>query len=167
MPLRSSERFPAVLFRVGEIACALALFDVKEILPLPRLAVPPSAPPALAGLVSVGGMPLAVLRPEVLFGLPEPADEPDLYSHLIVLRGSRAVALLVSRADDVIVVSRSGVSAVGDQETLRGCVTGVFGHGGREVMLVSGTRLLGIQERDRIADYARREAERVLSLGQA
>lgn len=165
VPLRSSEQFRAVVFRVAGLKAALALIDVAEILPLPRLAVPPHAPPAVAGLATIGGVPVPVLKPAVLMGLPDPRDLSDLYSHLIVLAGADRAALLVDRAEDVVVVSRSGVSAVDGEETLRGTVTGIFTRGGEDVVLVSAPRLLGVHERERLADFARREAERAVAIG--
>lgn len=148
-----------MLFDVAGHGCAMALAEIREVLPLPHLVRPPSAPPALQGLANVGGAAIAVVRPAVLFGLPADQAEPALDSHLIVLRAG-AIALLVDRAEDVTTVSRSGVTAVPDGETLRGCVTGVFTRNARRISLVSAYRLIDRTERDRLEEFARQEALR-------
>jgi purine-binding chemotaxis protein CheW len=160
---RSTEAFAAVLFDVAGIGCAMALADVREVLPLPHLTRPPGAPTGLEGIADVGGVAVPVLRPAALFGLDPGEGEPDLDSHLLVLRGT-PVAILVDRALDVITVSRSGVSDVPDGETLRGCVTGVFTVGAKRISLVSAGRLLNRHERDRLESYAAREARRATQL---
>ncbi|WP_181703961.1 chemotaxis protein CheW [Chthonobacter albigriseus] len=163
MRSRSTEAFAAVLFDVAGIGCAMALADVREVLPLPHLTRPPGAPAGLEGIADVSGVAVPVLRPAALFGLPVSEVEPDLDSHLLVLRGT-PIALLVDRARDVITVSRSGVSDVPDAETLRGCVTGVFTAGGRRISLVAAGRLIHRHERDRLEAYAAREALRAAQL---
>lgn len=74
---------------------------VAEIVHLPRLFRPPTAPPVVAGVMNLRGRPVAVVRLDRLLGLPR--LPPGLFAVAVVLRGGGlpSWAIVAQRAVDV------------------------------------------------------------------
>src|SRR2546422_9966253 len=77
-PMTDGSLAPArlLVFRVGSLACATEVDQVREILPrLPTTRIP-GAPPVVAGLVDVRGTLVAGVGGGGAFGLPPPPSAP-------------------------------------------------------------------------------------------
>lgn len=78
---------------------ALPIGTVARIEPLPRWLPLPGQPPAVLGLVLLGGRRCLAVDPEVVIAA-QPPRPPSRPGHAVLLRG-RAVALVVNRAEAV------------------------------------------------------------------
>src|SRR2546425_6393777 len=77
-PMTDGSLAPArlLVFRVGSLACATEVDQVREILPrLPTTRIP-GAPPVVAGLVNVRGTLVTVVEGWRALGLPPPPSAP-------------------------------------------------------------------------------------------
>lgn len=149
-----------LLLDVAGVSCALRRDAVREILPQPHLHEPPASGGPLAGFVNFGGEPLAVLDLARLLGLRDGPTEPDPYRH-IVLAADGDVGLLVDRVMDLVHAAPDAVRRVADTRTLNGCVEAEITIDDRLIHGLSMERILTIEERARVADLARRAAERL------
>src|SRR6266705_2253971 len=78
-PMTDGSLVPArlLVFRVGTLACAAEVDQVREILPrLPTTRIP-GAPPVVAGLVNVRGTLVTVVEGWRALGLPPPSPTPS------------------------------------------------------------------------------------------
>src|SRR5213076_1845381 len=66
-----------LVFRVGTLACAAEVDQVREILPRLRTTRIPGAPPVVAGLVNVRGTLVTVVEGWRALGLPPPSPPPS------------------------------------------------------------------------------------------
>jgi purine-binding chemotaxis protein CheW len=90
------------LFLTVEVAGALALLPteaVQEVVRLVELSPLPSSPAHVAGTFLYRGAPAVVVDLAVLLGVRR---EPAMDAHLVVLRGARAVAVLVDGVRDLV-----------------------------------------------------------------
>jgi chemotaxis signal transduction protein len=102
-----------LLMRVSGQTLAMRQREVAEILPVPRLAALPEAPPILRGAFHLAGALVLVLPMAPLLGLSQPAEGNPLYHHLLLLseqprppggleNGRFRLALRVDRATDIL-----------------------------------------------------------------
>jgi len=159
-----------LLMRVSGQTLAMRRQEVAEILPLPRLAPLPEAPPIVLGAFHLGGEPVLVLRLASLLGLPHgaegrPAEADPLYHHLLLLpeqadggpRERPRLALLVDRATDIVT---GEPTLLPPGESFNDCVAGDLRVDGALVPLVSAERLLTAHEAARLAAFTARAAAR-------
>ncbi|MCJ2079935.1 chemotaxis protein CheW [Methylobacterium sp. J-090] len=156
-----------LLLDVAGVPCALARASVREVLPLPDLHAPPAAGGPLAGFLNLGGVPVPVVDLARLLGVPARAEDEadDPYRHL-VLDMDAAMAFLVDRADDLVVVLDSAIRPVDESRTLNGCVAAEIAHGGRMIHVLELARLLSAEEHQRLDALTRAAAGRLASFGQ-
>ncbi|MCB8876197.1 chemotaxis protein CheW [Acidisoma silvae] len=150
-----------LLVRVAGHSLALRQSEVVEILPLPRLAAVPDAPPILAGAFSLAGQAVFVLPLAGLLGLSGPAEGTALYHHLLLLpaKGSDArFALCVDRVTDRLAAEPP--QPVPPGESFNGCVEAEIRHGDALVPLLSVQRLLTFYEREKLLAFAARASSR-------
>ncbi|MDN3589141.1 chemotaxis protein CheW [Methylobacterium adhaesivum] len=150
-----------LILDVAGVPCALARTAVREVLPLPDLHAPPAAGGPLAGFLDLGGTPVPVIDLARLLGLParDGAQADDPYRHL-VLGAEAAIAFLVDRVDDLVVVPDGAIRPVAEARTLNGCVAAEIALGDRMVHVLDPARLLDAEERQRLEDFTRAVAER-------
>jgi chemotaxis signal transduction protein len=151
---------PVLLMLVSGQTLAIRQREVAEILPVPRLAPLPEAPPAVSGGFHLGGELVLVLRMAFLLGLSRPAEGNPLYHHLLLLPdrpGQARLALLVDRATEILA---SDLTVLPPGETFNDCVDGDLRLDGALVPLVTVARLLSAHEAARIAAFAMRAAAR-------
>jgi purine-binding chemotaxis protein CheW len=158
--LDQSAAIPVLLIRVAGQQLGVRQRDIAEILPLPRLAPVPEAPPVLAGVFSLAGNPVFVLPMNSLLGLSGPAEGTALYHHLLLLPAQRGDARLALRVDRVTDTIQSEPQPLPRGESFNDCVEGEIEHGGALVPLVSVGRLLTLYERERLQSFAARESSR-------
>ncbi|MCB8879959.1 chemotaxis protein CheW [Acidisoma cellulosilytica] len=156
----SPAAIPVLLIRVAGQAMAVRQRDIAEILPLPRLAAVPEAPPILAGAFSLGGTAVFVLPMSHLLALAGPAEGTALYHHLLLLpaqRGEARFALRVDRVTDIVLAEPQPLPK---GESFNDCVEAEIGQGGGLLPLLSVSRLITVYERERLQAFALRDSTR-------
>jgi chemotaxis signal transduction protein len=149
-----------LLLRVSGQVLAIRQREVVEILPLPRLAPLPAAPPIVLGAFHLAGEPILVLRLASLLGLAGPAEGDPLYHHLLLLpeqKGQPRLALLVDRVTDSLAADPT---LLPPGESFNDCIDGDIRQEGALVPLVAAGRLLAAHEAARLAAFAARAAAR-------
>lgn len=154
-----------VVFSLAEESCALDLADVREILPTAELSTPPGMPALLAGFLNLGGTAVPVLRLGRLFQMP--AKEIGLYEHMILLRASRPLALLVDRVDEVLTCSADALRPVGEKSSFNDCAPSQLTCKGRTIHVLALDRLLLKEEEARLSALRGVEQERLRALAAA
>ena len=121
-PERSDPQKSLVGFVVGDVAYAVPIDHVREIVnPLPITELP-HAPPTIAGVADHRGEIVPVVELRVRFGLPSLADPKRAKWILIDVTG-RGVALCVDRVTEVFGTANADlkpVPALGSGDELRG-----------------------------------------------
>jgi purine-binding chemotaxis protein CheW len=97
-----------VVFRVGDLVCAVPASFVREILPLSTPTRIPGVPDAVAGLVNVRGALLTVVDAHELLGRPRAADDEGAL--LMVQLGGRSCGLAVSQVLDFLAVPQEAIA---------------------------------------------------------
>jgi purine-binding chemotaxis protein CheW len=105
--MADSDVLRAVLFRVGDVVCALPAGIVREILPPLSATRIPGATAAVRGLVNVRGALLTVVDAHALLG--RPASPDDEGAIVVVDRGSRRFGLTVSQVLDFVHVPAADI----------------------------------------------------------
>ena len=149
-----------LLMRVSGQTLAIRQREVVEILPVPRLAPVPEAPPIVVGAFHLGGDLVLALRMASLLGLEGPAEGNALYHHMLLLPaqvGRPKLALLVDRATGIL-EAESTVLPSG--ESFNDCIDGEIRVDGRLVPLLAASRLLTAHEAARTTAFALRAAAR-------
>ena len=151
---------PVLLLRVAGQTLAIGQQAIAEILPLPRLAPLPEAPPILTGSFSLGDTTVFVLPLGGLLGLSGPAEGTALYHHLLLLPaqpGEVRLALSVDRVTDMV---RAEALPRPAGASFNGCVEAEIRHEGEAVPLLSLHHLLTGYERERLQAFTARESSR-------
>src|SRR2546427_8322297 len=107
-PMTDGSLVPArlLVFRVGTLACAAEVDQVREILPrLPTTRIP-GAPPVVAGLVNVRGTLVTVVEGWRALGLPPPPTGSDGGTTVLleVGGGRRVLGFTVDEVVDLLTV---------------------------------------------------------------
>jgi chemotaxis signal transduction protein len=156
----SDTSLPVLLLRISGQTLAIRQRDVAEILPLPRLAPLPEAPPVVLGAFHLGGEVVLVLRLAFLLGLSGPAEGHPLYHHLLLLPaqpGRPRLALLADRVTDSVTAEPT---LLPPGESFNDCVDGDIRVDGALIPVVAAARLLAAHEGARLAAFAARAAVR-------
>lgn len=157
-PSASSRR--VIVFSVCGQGYALALNEVREIVPLPLLTRSPGLPSVLAGFLNLAGSALPVVRLDRLFELPE--QTPGLYTPLLILANADSrMALLVEKVSEITSVVPENIVPVGESQALNDCAEGLTMLHGRMVLLLSAERLLLEKEKQCLAELQAREQKRL------
>lgn len=151
---------PVLLMRVAGQTLAMRQQDVVEVLPLPRLAPLPEAPPIILGAFHLGGESVLVLQMAMLLGLHGPAEGNPLYHHLLLLPeqpGRPRLALRVDRVTDIVAADPT---LLPPGESFNDCIEGDIRLDGALVPMLAAERLLTAHEAARLAAFAARGAAR-------
>ncbi len=106
---------------VGNERYGLEFADIAEVLPRPRIAPVPGAPPAVAGVMQVRGEIRPVLDLARLLDLPRAAAR-DSFAAVFLRRGARRAGLLVDRVEGIREFPAGECRPAGDAPRTR-CVT--------------------------------------------
>ena len=130
------------------------------------LSTPPAMPELLSGLLNLGGELIPVVATEALFGLPfRPCH---LHAALIVLADSdKLLALTAQRVCELAAIPPEELCPLREHKTLNDCVTAEFRMEDRRVHVLSTSRLLLREERERAHSFAAEEARRLQLIGGA
>jgi purine-binding chemotaxis protein CheW len=129
-----------VVFRVGELVCAVPVAAVREIIPAQPATRIPGAPPAVDGLVNVRGTLLTVVNGRTVLDRPEPPG-PDR-SVLVLEVAGKWLGLEV---DDVLDLLEVPGHSLAPKEALPGLdprLVRAVGRRGDEVFVVLDTEAL-------------------------
>ena len=151
-----------VVFSLAETFCALDLASVREILPTAELSAPPGMPELLAGFLNLGGTAVPVLRLGRLFQMP--VKETGLYEHLILLRASRPLALLVDRVDEVRAFPEDALRPVGEKNSFNDCAQSQVTQKDRTIHILALDHLLLKEEEARLTELRDLEQKRLREL---
>jgi len=151
-----------VLFRVGESRLALMTSEVREVLHLPALTAVPGTPPGVLGYYRAGRDVVPVVRLDRLLGLPEQPIRRN--SPLVVLRREPILALLVEEVQDVVEVEPRALGPLAYEESLYGCAAATLNLGEGPASLLSGARLLSLDEERRLDELQVLARERMAAL---
>jgi purine-binding chemotaxis protein CheW len=133
-----------VVFRVAEAEYALAAADVLQMESYAGATRVPGALPHVAGVIHVRGRVVPVVDLRVLFGLP--ATTHGLDARVVVMElHERTVGLLVDSAREVIKLGPEQITAPPKAltEGAQGFVKGVVHLGGRLLLIIDLTRVVG------------------------
>jgi purine-binding chemotaxis protein CheW len=150
-----------MVFQLSDRLAAFAVGDVERVAPMAELAQPPGLPPALEGLLNLGGVAVPVLRLDRLFGLP--VQRPGLYSMLIVLRarGEGRIAILADRVSEILSVPSDGLRPINQEDAFNGCAEAIATIRHETVHLLSPDRIILANERLVISQLRAMEQERL------
>jgi purine-binding chemotaxis protein CheW len=118
-------------FTVGEVAYAVPIAAVREIVNPAPLTVLPHAPPAIAGVADHRGEVVPVIDLRVRFGLPRVQDSRRSKWILVEVE-KRIVGMIVDQVTEVFGTAGAGLRpapALGDGDDARG-IAGVTTHDG-------------------------------------
>ena len=114
-PRTGSTAIEYVLFRVGDIACALDIGSVQEINRQLDLTLVYQAPPYVRGIVNLRGQIVTIIDLGKKLGLAAGSSADDDESHrlynVVVCTTNEPMGLLVYDVDDIITVSRNALLA--------------------------------------------------------
>lgn len=154
-----------IIIRIGETWCALDQAAVREIVHLAELAVPPSLPATVEGVLNVGGDAVLVVELGKLMGQAHAADVDPLYRHVVLLAGSgEGLGLLVDRVEDVRRLHDPVVTPIADDSSLNGCVQGQIDLDGMTIHLLDADRIFLAAEQARFAEVRTAEQARLDAL---
>lgn len=139
---------------------AVSTSAVGEVVALPRLWRPPTAPPLVEGLMNCRGDPVPVIRLARLLGLPD--SRIGLFAPVIVFKDEDgAWAALVDRVVDVVAWPDKMLEPAPADLTFNDCVSeiGVEAEG-RLVPVLSLKRLLERRERQILTAFRDRALQR-------
>jgi purine-binding chemotaxis protein CheW len=143
-------------------AWALPAQAVEEVIPFVELDRPPCVPAMLMGWMSLAGEAMPVVSLGALLGQAE--APPELFTPLLVLRGSLRWALRVERVTQVFEVDPQKYQPLADTSAFNGMVLARLERGGRTVLLLDRERLLLERERQTLLDHTRRQQVRLAAL---
>lgn len=130
-----------LLFRIGDLACAVAAATVREILPLQRATRIPGAPGPVAGLINVRGELVTLVDGARLLGRDAGAGGGSL---VLLQWGAAAVALAVDEVLDLVHPSSAELSARDELIGLDPTVVQAVGrHADRSFVVLALDALLG------------------------
>jgi purine-binding chemotaxis protein CheW len=155
------ESYTLLIFSLSDRLAAFSAGDVERVTPMAELAQPPGLPPALEGLLNLGGDAVPVLRLDRLFGLAPQC--PGLYSMLIVLRsrGSGRIAILADRVSEILSVPNDGLRPISQEDAFNGCAEAIATIRHEAVHLLSPDRIILANERLVISQFRAMEQARL------
>ncbi len=130
-----------LLFRIGDLHCAVPVRSVREIVPAGAAARIPGAPENVEGLVNVRGRLVTVVDGRRVLGrhAGPPPDDPSI---LLLEVAGRPLGLLVDEVADLVKVSADALDAREDLPGVDGRLVGAVGRRGDEVFIVLDTEVL-------------------------
>jgi len=150
-----------VVFHLADQVFAVGADHVTEVVPNAWLARPPALPAVIAGILDLGGVPVAVLRGDRLLGFPDQGFGLDA-SIIVMKDAGRAgrVGLLTGRVTGVRPLSACRALDMAPETSFRGCLKAQLVFDDLAVSLLDWHLLLDAEERDRLAEFSLRAAER-------
>ena len=100
VPVAEAEGAPYLVFDVDGEECALPLLSLRRVVRIDALVVPPQAPPALRGLMSLQGEPIVIVELAVALGGPASPHSPE--SCALVTSPSHVATTSVGLAIDAV-----------------------------------------------------------------
>jgi purine-binding chemotaxis protein CheW len=133
-----------LVFRVGKLACAAEVAQVREILPRLEATRIPGAPDVVAGLVNVRGTLVTVVDGWRALGQPAPAGEgPGNGATTVLLEvGRKLVGFLVDEVTDLLTVSGDALEGRADLAGVDPTLVRAVGRRGGQLFVVLDTDAL-------------------------
>ena len=153
-----------VIFRLGGRLFAIAVTDVREVVPYAWLDLPPRMPSFVKGVLNLGGQAVPVLRLDDLLGM-EPARHIGLDASILIMKGGDVpLGLLVDHVEGVRSAASYQYTPIDDSASFQGCVAGQL-HGPQgAIHLVSWRQVLMEEERRRLEQFQNDAQQRLSEL---
>jgi len=165
------KRIQAAIFKVGQYHFALSSDDIKEIIHIAEMFIPPEKPWFLDGFIDIGGQMVPVLAlHQLFFSTPSPQS---LYTPLIILKPfaitSIPYALLVDAVLELATIDTGQILAVQENYVFNNSITGGFEREDStqvkgKVFLLSPQRLLLVEEQKRLEALQEASCQRLKRL---
>jgi purine-binding chemotaxis protein CheW len=130
------------IFRRGSAHFALPIAEIAGIADWRPPTPLPQAPPAVLGVVSVGGRMLTVLDPAILLENPTAGSSP--HNFIVALRGDEQLALLVDETGETL-----PAEIVSQSDAPNGALLGVIRHQESMIGVLDLTKLFALAIRGR------------------
>ena len=133
------------ILQLGDRLLGTGSDEVREVIRLPEITPVPTAPPGIAGLVSLRGEVITAIDLQRVLGLPRELDLPPRYGAVMEVEGEN-VCLLVDRVEDVLEVSDTafGLTSKVRDEVLRPVVCGVYSLDMGEVLMLDTESVMAL-----------------------
>lgn len=130
-----------LLFRIGDLNCAVPVRSVQEIVPVGAAARIPGAPENVEGLVNVRGRLVTVVDGRRILGRTAgaPAAEPSI---LLLEVAGRPLGLLVDEVTDLVAVPGETLDHREDLPGVDGRLVSAVGRRGDEVFIILDTEVV-------------------------
>jgi len=152
-----------LVFHSSGLNCAFPLQAVREIVPMASLSSPPGLPSGLEGFLDLRGTAIPIVRLDRLFDLP--AQQPGLYTPMIILRGVLGpIGILVDRVRGISSIPSTQLVDIPEDRTFQGCATASVELDGDLIHLLSPAALLSANENRLLADHGAMAQARLLHL---
>lgn len=107
-----------LVFRAGATRFGIPLTSLAEVIPNPKLARVPAAPPEVAGLVQVRGEVRPVWNLQVVFGWESPGDnaaERSAGQILLLRHGAQEIGVCADEIEDIVPYDPQKLRSAGNQ----------------------------------------------------
>ena len=153
-----------VQFQISDALFALYLENIRELIHMAELIVPPGLPSFINGFVNIDGMAIPVVSLAVLMGLPVPGIA--LYTPLVITHMKpTGVAFIVDKVLSIENIKNNCLYPLDDNMIFNQCVSksGQNSHGDT-FHLLSLERILVAQEKKTIMEFQATEQKRLNEL---
>ena len=117
---QNSEKIRVVLFQSVDLNLAVLVSEVEDIIFRPELSCLPNMPSALEGFVNLHQELIPVIDIAQLFG--KSAREPQIYQHIVIIRGKKKSAFLTDRVSRIFNVPSEDVLSIEKNLNLKNLV---------------------------------------------
>ncbi|MCU0433079.1 MAG: chemotaxis protein CheW [Bacteroidia bacterium] len=97
----NGRRIQLVVFKIGREEYALSIDKIKEIVPAPKIAHVPQMPDYFLGVVNIRGNILAIIDPEIKFGIEKTTQLQERYA-LVLEHETVKAGIIVNEVPDTI-----------------------------------------------------------------
>ena len=148
-------------FELCGASYAVALSDVREVLPMAQLSRPAQMPNLLEGFLNLAARSIPVLRLDRVLDLK--SQPPTVDSHLILVnRKTTPFIFVVDRVREVLSVDPSELQTVRDHLSLNNCVVSQIQRGIESIQILNVDSLLLEQERKVVSEFSAAQQKRLL-----
>ena len=140
------ETLRVMRFSIGEIDFAIAIMEIREVIPMPEIRAIPKAPGFVEGVLSLRGEIIPVVDLRKLFGV-----EPKGTEYKVILREIKKVTVgyIVDQVSNVLQVDRKSIlppPPVIIQGLSEGCFYGLIDHQEENIILIDLSKAMGARE---------------------
>ncbi|MGE5477443.1 MAG: chemotaxis protein CheW [Bacteroidales bacterium] len=155
-----------VVFRLGGQLFGIPVAEVREVVPYAWLELPPRMPTFVQGVLNLGGEAVAVLRLDMLLGMPPATIGLDA-SILVMKNAATSLGLLVEHVEGVRASADFQYTAIEDRQSFQGCLAGQLQGPDVTVHVLSWRKVLLEEETRRLEQFQQGAQQRLAQLSDA